>query len=184
MKKAFILVAIISFVFSATSCKNEKSLQAYLVKSQDKKGFMAFDIPTSFLQLKSEDVSEDVKQTLESIRKINLVALPYQTNEDAYGTEKETLRAIFTNDSYKNLMSMKGKGMHIKVYYTGNSDAIDEVIVFGYGKEMGVGVARLLGDNMNPGKIIQMMNQVSMDSKSLNLEQFKVLFKNKYTQNK
>jgi hypothetical protein len=179
MKKVYILGAIISFLFSATSCKNEKSLQAYLVKSQEEKGFITLDVPTSFLQLKSEDVSEDVIKTLESIRKINVVALPYQTNEDAYETEKETLRAIFTSDSYKDLMSIKRKGMTMKVYYTGNPDAIDEVIVFGYGKEQGVGVARLLGDNMNPGKIIKMMNQVSMDSKSLNLGKFKAIFKNK-----
>ena len=53
------------------SCKNEKSLQAYLLESQEKKEFITLDIPTSFLQLKSHDVSEDVKFTLESIRKEN-----------------------------------------------------------------------------------------------------------------
>ena len=56
--------------------------------------------------------------------------------------------------------------MNIKVYYTGNTDAINEVIAFGYGDKNGVGVARLLGENMNPAKIIEMMNSVKMDENS------------------
>ena len=62
---------------------------------------------------------------------------------------------------------MKAKGMNVKVYYTGDTDAIDEVIAFGYNKEAGVGVARLLGENMNPAKIIEMMNSVNMDEGGL-----------------
>jgi len=163
-----------------TSCKNEKTLQGYLVESQEKTGFITIDIPTSILQLKNNDVSEDVKTTLKSIRKVNVVALPIKGNEEAYETEKATIKNIFTNNKeYKTLMSLKAKGMHIKLYYTGNTDSIDEVIAFGYGKKAGVGVARLLGDNMNPAKIIAMMNNVKIDDDNLNLAQLENLFKGK-----
>ena len=162
------------------SCKNEKSLQAYLLESQEKKEFITLDIPTSFLKLKSQDVSEDVKVTLESIRKVNLVALPFEGNESAYEDEKTTVKELFKdNNEYKTLMSMKAKGMNVKLYYSGDTEAINEVIAFGYGKKVGVGVARLLGSNMKPAKIIEMMNSIKIDPDNINLKQFKTVFQKK-----
>ena len=64
-------------------------------------------------------------------------------------------------------MTMKTKGMNVKIYYTGDTDSIDEVIAFGYNKEAGVGVARLLGENMNPAKVIEMMNSINIDGDNI-----------------
>ncbi|WP_158837579.1 DUF4252 domain-containing protein [Polaribacter sp. L3A8] len=180
MKNITKIFSLLLLVLMITSCKNEKSLQGYLVESQEKTGFITVDIPTSFLQLKSEAVSEDVKETLKSIRKINVVALPFKGNEPTYEIEKTTLKSIFKdNKEYKSLMSMKTKGMHVNLYYTGNTDSIDEVIAFGYGDEVGVGVARLLGDHMNPAKIIAMMNNIKFDKDNLDLEKFSAIFSGK-----
>lgn len=177
MKNITKVLSLLLLVLMITSCKNEKSLQGYLVESQEKTGFITVDIPTSFLQLKSEDVSEDVKATLKSIRKVNVVALPIKGNEAAYEVEKATLKELFKdNKEYKSLMSMKAKGMHVNLYYTGDTDSIDEVIAFGYGKDAGVGVARLLGDHMNPAKIIEMMNSIKIDGDNVNLKQFSAIF--------
>jgi len=162
------------------SCKNEKSLQGYLVESQEKSGFISVDIPTSFLELKSDAVSDELQETLKSIRKVNVVALPFKGNEEAYEVEKLKLKSIFKdNDDYKSLMSLKAKGMHVNLYYTGDTESIDEVIAFGYGKEAGVGIARLLGDDMNPTKIMEMMNNVKLNKDNINLEQFSAIFKGK-----
>ena len=179
MKKLTTIVTMFVLVILASSCKNEKSLQQYLVDSQEKTGFVTVDLPTSFLQLKSDDVSEETKATLESIRKVNVVYLPIKGNEDAYETEKNTLKNVFTNKDYKSLMTMKAKGMHVNMYYTGNPESIDEVIAYGYSKEAGVGVARLLGENMNPRKIIEMMNNVKIDRDNVDLKQFSAIFKGK-----
>jgi len=160
-----------------TSCNNDKTLQEYLVESQDKTGFIKFDVPTSFIQLKDEDVSQEVKDAVKSIRKINILALQVkEDNKAKYEAEKAELKKIFVGEDYKSLMSMKYNGMNVKLYYTGETDQIDEVIAFGYGDKIGVGVARLLGDNMNPALIIQMMENVKMDPSNLNLEQFSGIF--------
>ena len=90
--------------------------------------------------------------------------------------KKVRLDKIFERPDYKNLMSMKAKGMKVKIYYKGDSDSIDEVIAFGYGKDAGVGVARLIGKNMNPAKIIEMMNNIKIDGKNNNLRQFDAIF--------
>lgn len=180
MKNITKVLSLLLLVLMITSCKNEKSLQEYLVESQEKTGFITVDIPTSFLQLKSDDVSEDVKATLKSIRKVNVVALPIKGNEAAYEVEKATLKELFKdNKEYKSLMTMKAKGMHVNLYYTGDTDSIDEVIAFGYGKEAGVGVARLLGDNMNPAKIIEMVNNIKLDGKNIGLNKLMTSFNRK-----
>ena len=177
MKNITKIGTLLLLVLMITSCKNEKSLQGYLVESQEKSGFITVDVPTSFLQLKSDAVSTDVKETLKSIRKVNVVALPIKGNEEAYEVEKTKLKSIFkNNEEYKSLMSLKVKGMHINLYYTGNTESIDEVIVFGYGDKQGVGVARLLGDNMNPAKIIETLNNMDFDGDSSSLKQFSKMF--------
>ncbi|OAD40856.1 DUF4252 domain-containing protein [Polaribacter atrinae] len=180
MKNITKIFSLLLLIFMITSCKNEKSLQGYLVESQEKTGFITVDIPTSFLQLKSDAVSEEAKETLKSIRKVNVVALPIKGNEAAYEVEKTKLKSIFKdNEDYKSLMSLKAKGMHVSLYYTGDTESIDEVIAFGYGEEVGIGVARLLGDHMNPAKIIEMMNSVKLDGDNVNLEQFSAIFSGK-----
>ena len=176
MKKITTVLSLVLSIVLFTSCE-QKSLQSYLVKAQEKQGFMTVDLPTSFIQLKDGDVPADVKATVESIKKINAVALPFQGNEDAYETEKNEIKGILKDSNkYKSIMSMKMKGVNMKVYYTGEADAIDEVIVFGYSKAYGLGIARLLGDNMNPAQIMNMMNNIKFDPTNLNLSNLNLAF--------
>ena len=143
-------VGILS-AFLLTSCNRELTLQSYLVESQTKKGFTSIDLPMSFIQPKKDEVSDEIKNVYQSIRKVNLVGFPYSNNEVTYETEKKTLKAIFKNsDSYKNLIKADLKGTKLNLYYNDDMDSIDEFIVFGYSKEVGLGVARILGEDMNP----------------------------------
>lgn len=178
MKKLYI-VPILFLGLILGACKKE-SLQSYLVESQDKKGFISADVPTSFVQLSMSNASEEDKKAYESIKKINFVALPYNKAEEGqYETEKQKLKSILKNSKYKKLMNFKNKGMHAYIYYLGETDAIDEIIAFGYGENAGVGVARLLGENMNPNAIMKMMKSSKFDGNGMNLKQMKLLFESK-----
>ena len=178
MKKLTTICSLVFLVMFASACKNEKSLQSYLVESSGKDGFYTGDLPVGSLLTAKADVSDEVKETIKSVKKINVVFLRKTDDNTAdYEAEKAKLKNIFTSDEYKSLGSIKAKGMNVKVYYTGNTDSLDEVIAFGYSKEVGVGVARLLGQNMNPAKVIEMMNSVKMDAN--NLESFSTIFKGK-----
>jgi len=175
MKKLFIF-SLLLVAFVTVSCKNEASLQGYLVDSQDKKGFITLDVPASILQLSMDKASEEDKKAFESIRKVNITGLPYKdTDEATYEIEKNKLKEILNNSDYKKLIKFKKDGMHATIYYSGKADAINEIIAFGYGKEMGVGIARILGDNMNPGKIMEMMKNSKVDGGNLDLGKFKSL---------
>ncbi|MFY0604335.1 MAG: DUF4252 domain-containing protein [Flavobacteriaceae bacterium] len=176
MKRLTTVLSLMIVALLMTSCKNN-SLQGYLVESQEKQGFITVDLPVSFLELKDQDVSDDVKETVKSIKKINVVGLPYKNNEDAYEVEKEKLTKILSGDNYKSLMRMNARGMKVNIYYTGDSDSIDEVIAFGYSKEAGVGIARLLGDNMNPAKIMEMMQSIKIDPSNMSLGSLNAVFK-------
>ena len=180
MKKLTKILTLLLFVAIATSCKNEKSLQQYLVNISEKEGFISGDLPIGSLLSAKADISNEVKETIKSIKKVNVAFLQKTSdNNAAYETEKATLKNIFSSKDFKSLGSVKAKGMNLKVYYTGEAESIDEVIAFGYSKEKGVGVARLLGENMNPAKIIEMLNNVNIDDESSSLKQFAKMFNKK-----
>ena len=177
MKKITTVLALFVLALFATSCNNEQTLQEYFVASQEKDGFITVDVPINFLKPKSLDVSEDIQKTIKSIRKVNLVALQAKGNEEAIEKEKEQLTKILKNkDKYKSLMRMNIQGYAVKMYYSGSSDAIDEVIAFGYSKEQGVGVARILGEDMDPSQFILMMQNIRTDPDALNLKNLNLAF--------
>ena len=171
MKKAVIILTVLALFIS---CNQQKTIQTYIVEKQDKPGFMSVDLPMSLIQLNSDKVPLDVKDGYESIKKVNVLGLPYLNNNEAYETEKKEISLIL-NDStlYKNLMKMDMNGMSVSIYYNGDANDINEVIVFGYSKKIGVGVARVIGNHMNPIKITQMAEYLKIDPNQLNLQQFK-----------
>ncbi len=168
MIKSSSFVSILFVLFLTFSCNNEKSLQKYLVETSGKEGFMTGDFPISSLISPKAGVSDEIKETMNSVKKINVVFLKKTAGNTAiFDEEKNTLKNIFSNKNYKSLGKMKVKGMNISVYYTGETDSLDEVIAFGYSNEVGVGVARLLGENMNPVKMLEMINSITMDDDNM-----------------
>ena len=171
MKKAVIILSVLAIF---VSCNQQKTIQTYIVEKQDKPGFMSVDLPMSLIQLNTDKVPLDVKDGYESIKKVNVLGLPYLNNNEAYEIEKKAISLILNNSTlYKNLMKMDMNGMSVSIYYNGDANDINEVIVFGYSKKIGVGVARVIGNHMNPTKITQMAEYLKIDPNQLNLQQFK-----------
>ena len=171
MKKAVVILTVLAIFIS---CNQQKTIQTYIVEKQDKPGFMSVDLPMSLIQLNSDKVPLDVKDGYESIKKVNVLGLPYLNNNEAYEIEKKAISLILNNSTlYKKLMKMDMNGMSVSIYYNGDANDINEVIVFGYSKKIGVGVARVIGNHMNPTKIAQMAEYLKIDPNQLNLQQFK-----------
>lgn len=171
MKKAVVILTVLAIFIS---CNQQKTIQTYIVEKQDKPGFMSVDLPMSLFQLNSDKVPLDVKDGYESIKKVNVLGLPYLNNNEAYEIEKKVISLILNNSTlYKKLMKMDMNGMSVSIYYNGDANDINEVIVFGYSKKIGVGVARVIGNHMNPTKITQMAEYLKIDPNQLNLQQFR-----------
>ena len=170
MKKVVVILTVLAIFIS---CNQQKTIQTYIVEKQDKPGFMSVDLPMSLIQLNSDKVPLDVKDGYESIKKVNVLGLPYLNNNEAYEIEKKAISLILNNSTlYKKLMKMDMNGMSVSIYYNGDANDINEVIVFGYSKKIGVGVARVIGNHMNPTKITQMAEYLKIDPNQLNLQQF------------
>ena len=61
----------------------------------------------------------------------------------------------------------------IKITYTVDDDAIDELVIFGESKEFGFAIIRVLGDEMNVSKIMELGPIINkLDTKEMNVEGF------------
>lgn len=163
---------VLGIMFALTSCDTNPSLQKYYVDSKENNEFISVDLPSSILQLQEENMTEELKGTLQTIKKLNFLALQLtETNKELYTSEKEKVRKILKNDKYKQLMRMNsGKGS-ITVNYLGNEEAIDEVIVFGSDDSKGFALVRVIGENMNPSDILKLTQEIQLDKNSNELKQ-------------
>ncbi len=151
------------------SCENETSLQEFYVENQNDKQYLAFDIPASLLTGENSKLTAEQKATLETIRKVNILGFPKkEENAAIFEQEQEKLSKILKSDKYNLLMKYGGGNRKAELYYLGEEDAIDELIVFGSDEEKGFGIARVTGDDMNPEAIIKLFK--SFEKGDLNVD--------------
>ncbi|TVZ27967.1 uncharacterized protein DUF4252 [Gillisia sp. Hel_I_86] len=173
--KIFKNISLFCAVVLMMSCNSNQSLQEYYVDNQGDKEFVAVDVPTS-LFANVEKLTEDQKKTLETVKKINILAIPKkEENQAKIATEKTKISNILKDEKYQLLIKYGGGDSKMEVYYTGSEEAVDEIIVYGEDKIKGMGIARVLGDNMNPSDILQLVR--SMQKGDLDLEGLKGISK-------
>ncbi|MFO7672692.1 MAG: DUF4252 domain-containing protein [Lutibacter sp.] len=172
--KTFLKVSIIVF-FTAiltVACETKPSLQKYYVDSKENNAFISVDLPANIIELKDENVSEEVKNTLKTIKKVNFLALQInEGNQELFDAEKVKVAEILKNPDYKQLMRMKTADGNVTVNYLGAEDAIDEVIIFGSDSKRGFALVRVLGENMNPSEILSLAQEIKLDGNSQQLKQ-------------
>src|SRR5690554_3398061 len=160
-------VAVILTGLTLISC-SEKSLQKYLVEKQDDPKFVKVDIPTSLLEGENSNFDPEEKEILKTIEKINLVAYPIKNNDSTdYNLERQELESILDQERYKDLTRIKTSDWNATLKYTGDEDAIDEVIVYANASNRGFAVFRLIGKDMRPDQMYSLMK--SMESGDLDL---------------
>lgn len=162
--------------FFTIACDNNASLQSYIVDSKENNQFISVDLPSSILQLKNNEVSAEIKGTLETIKKVNFLALPItDSNRDLYTSEKEKVKLILKNPKYKQLMRMNMGNANVSINYLGEEDAVDEVIIFGAESEKGFAIIRVIGENMNPSAIMELAQEIKLDNNSGEMKQLEGL---------
>lgn len=154
MKKVLPILALLGLMWS---CENETSLQEYYVENQNSNQFIAFDVPASLLTGDNSALNEEQRATLKTIRKVNVLGFPLKDENSAeYQVEKEKLTEILKNEKYNQLLRYGGGTRKAELYYVGEEDAIDELIIFGSDEEKGFGIARVTGDDMDPEAMIKL----------------------------
>ncbi len=176
MKRVIIYFGALLMLIVNIACSSEASLQKYYIDNQENKNFISLDVPASVLKLK-DNVTPEEEEALASLKKFNILAFKKDNTNDAeYTLEKQKVKTILKNSKFKELMRIKDKGRNIVIKYEGSDDYMDEVIIYASDKEQGFALVRVLGDKMNPAKIMKLANSIK-DIDSDGFKQLEGIFK-------
>lgn len=178
MKKVYQLTMLVLLLLLA-SCSATQSLQEYYVDNSENPNFLSFDVPVSILNLKEADLSEKEREAMSSLRKLDILAFKKTTeNVVDYKSEKSNVQAILKNADFIELMKMNTPYGKATVKYLGDEDAIDEVIIYGDNDEKGFALIRVLGKDMNPANMMQLLQAIQKsDYKGQGFEKLEGLLK-------
>lgn len=172
MKKLLLLVSVVMLL---CSCNDKPTLQKYFVKNTESSKFIAIDLAPSIIKTDKMALSETEIAALKSFEKMNILAFRTDsTNSVGYEEEIKEVKTILKDESYQQLMKAGSGNDGAAIYFVGEDDEhIEEFVVLVGKKENGFAVVRVLGKDMNPTHI---MNMLSLLQKSqVNLDQLKPL---------
>lgn len=159
--KNIIKTIVMATTIVLASCSSQQSLQEYYVDNQENPNFISLDIPASILKMDGVELNDKQREAVESLRKFNLLAFKKTADNAAdYKLEKAKVREILKDDEFIELMKINssyGKGV---IKYLGDEDAIDEVIIYGDSNDKGFALVRVLGKDMNPAHVVQLMQAI------------------------
>ena len=163
-----------------TSCSSEQSLQQYYIASAENPNFMAFDLPSSLLNLEKADLTDSQKEAVASLKKLNVLAFQKKEDNTAdYEVQKATIKSILKSSDFSELMKMNTSMGKATIQLKGGDDSIDEIVIYGDNDEKGLVLVRVLGDNMNPASFVQLIQAMEKsDFNGKGFEQFGNLIKN------
>lgn len=149
------IITVLILVVAFTSCNQGETLQSYYVANQETPDFMSIDLPTSFVQVDKTNFTEEQKEAYKSIDKLNMLLFTAnENNEETYKLELAKVKTILADEKYEELFRGSIADGKIIIKYIGTDNVIDELIIFATANGKGFGIARVLGDDMEPNKII------------------------------
>jgi hypothetical protein len=155
-----VLAAVAALLFMA-GCSSTQTLQEYYVDNTENPNFLAIDVPANILKLDEATLDETQQAALKSLRKLNILVFQKTAeNANEYNQETAKVKEILKNSDFKELMKLNTQYAKGVIKYSGDGDAIDEVVIFGDSQDKGFGLIRVLGDDMNPAHFMQLMQAV------------------------
>lgn len=172
MKIALYFAIIISLVL--TSCTGEPTLQKYFVENSEKKDFLVLDVSSSIINIDKSKLTTDQKTALGSFDKMNILAFKLdEKNKASYDMESQKVSEILKGKDYQELMKVGSGKDAASISYIGDDDHINEFILFAKKKDNGFAVVRILGNDMNPNNIMNMLSLLK--SANVDMDQLKPL---------
>ena len=143
------------------SCKNEGSIQTYFVEHQDLPDFKMIDISAKMIDISKTDLTEEQKETFNALEKINFLGYRVKNGHlEDYKKELEQAKIVFKNKDYNELMEFSNNGTKFRISSIGTDEFVDEILVLASSEETGFGVVRVLGDKMNPEKMVKLVDDL------------------------
>ena len=172
MKIASYFAIIICLVLS--SCTGEPTLQKYFVENSEKKDFIVLDVSSSIINVDKSKLTANQKTALASFNKMNILAFKLdEKNKASYDLESQKVTEILKGEDYQELMKVGSGKDAASISYIGDDDHINEFILFAKKKDNGFAVVRILGNDMNPNNIMNMLSLLK--SANVDMDQLKPL---------
>lgn len=172
MRIGFYIAVLVSLILS--SCNSKPSLQKYFVENSEKKNFIALDVSASIINSDKTNLTAEQKTALGSFEKMNVLAFKLdKSNQKEYEIESQKVTQILNNEKYQSLMKVGSGRDGASVSFVGDENHINEFVFFAKRKENGFAVVRILGNDMNPNNIMNMISLLK--SSNINLDQLKPL---------
>ncbi|HNP32846.1 MAG TPA: DUF4252 domain-containing protein [Flavobacterium sp.] len=172
MRLTFYIAVFVSLILSG--CNNEPTLQKYFVENSGNKDFIQVDLSSSLINKDKMKLTPEQKTALESFDKMNILAFKADsTNMKQYEAESQKVTNILKNKEYQQLMKIGSGKDGATVSFVGEEDHINEFVFFAKKKENGFAVVRILGNDMNPNNIMNMISLLK--SSNINMDALKPL---------
>jgi hypothetical protein len=170
----FLSYSVLFLSLCLLGCSNEPTLQKYFVEHSDKKGFVALDVSPSIINIDKSTLTAEQKTALSSFDKMNILAYKRDENDQqTFTVESQKVKQILKAKEYQELMKFGSGQDAVSVSFVGDENHINEFILFAQKKENGFAVVRILGNDMNPNNIINMISLLK--NADLDMEQLKPL---------
>ncbi|SDS63705.1 protein of unknown function [Formosa sp. Hel1_31_208] len=152
------IIKMLILVVTLQSCNQGLTLQTYYVDNELAPGFTSLDVPVSMLNIDEDQLTPEQLEAYESVEKLSMIAYVSDAdNQEEMEAEYKKVQTILKDPKYEELMrggnSTDGKFI---VKCIGDGDDVDEFILLGNSKDTGFAVVRILGDDMNFNKIMQL----------------------------
>jgi len=171
MKRVYSFILLSLFL---VSCNSEPSLQKYFVEHLEDKNFIAMDVSSSILNIDASKLTAEQSEAMQSFDKMNILAFKLNDkNKAQFETERAKVSAILKDEKYQQLMKFGSGKEGASVSFVGTDEHIDEFVFFANRNENGFAVVRVLGKDMNPTHIMNMMSVLQQSN--IDLEQLKPL---------
>lgn len=173
--KSLIIALCSGYLAITLSCNSQPTLQTYFVDHQEVPYFISIDVPISFLGVDKLQLTDNQQDAIGSIKKLNMLGYSLKSgSKDTYSQEVKTIKTLLKSKKYNELMRVgNSKDGRIQINYVGNEDAIDEFVIFGTSKEFGFAIIRVLGNDMEVSKIMELGPVISkLDTQDINVEGF------------
>tara|TARA_B110000285_G_scaffold233054_1_gene305736 strand:+ start:2907 stop:3374 length:468 start_codon:yes stop_codon:yes gene_type:complete len=126
--------------------------------------FLIINLPFQLESLFDQDLSEQEQMIVSSIEKLNLLLyLPKEKQKEKYEKELVTISQILTQKRYQHLMDFRAfEKAEGSLLFEGSTDAVEEGIVFLKIGKKGFSVLRILGSDINPASLMNLVKKVDL----------------------
>ncbi|MBC8756828.1 DUF4252 domain-containing protein [Kordia sp. YSTF-M3] len=162
MKTIKSILVLVFITIGISSCSDKNSLQNYILENAEKVGFSSSSIPKSLIKPANLKLTPEQQIAYDAVDRVNVLIYKYdQEKKDDFELQNTRVKTILKQKKYEELMNFGSKGI---IKYSGEENAMDEIIIFLSNKEMGFAVARVSGNDMTMNKFMELYKMVGNSS--------------------